>query len=108
MIGKGAAMSKVRKPEHISQEDWDAVDFPPLTEEQLARLRPAREIFPNIDDFPKPRPRGPQKTPTKVQTTIRLDSDVIAHFRSTGAGWQSRLNEMLRRGVAQEKKRARK
>ncbi|SDB25652.1 BrnA antitoxin family protein [Bauldia litoralis] len=95
-----------KKPDHISQEDWDAVDVPEWTDERFRRARPAHEVLPDI--FPKPRPRGPQKTPTKVQTTIRLDSDVIAHFRSTGAGWQSRLNEMLRRGVAQEKKRAQK
>ncbi len=106
MIGKGVAMSRVRKPAHISQEDWDAVDFPPLTEEQLARLRPAREVFPDIDDFPKPRPRGPQKAATKIQTTIRLDSDVIEHFRREGQGWQTRLNDTLRRAVEREKKHA--
>jgi hypothetical protein len=46
---------QVKKPDHISQEDWDSVDIPPLTDEQLARLRPAREIFPNIDEFPQPK-----------------------------------------------------
>jgi len=98
-------MKKVRKPDHISQEDWDAIDFPPLTDEQLARLRPAREVFPDLK-FPEPRTRGPQKLPTKVQTTIRLDRDVITHFRAFGRGWQGRMNDALRRVVEREKKRA--
>lgn len=33
-----------QKPDYISQEDWDSVDSPPLTDEQLARLRPIQEI----------------------------------------------------------------
>ena len=35
----------------------------------------------------------------KVVTTIRLDPDVIAHFRSAGAGWQTRVNEALREWI---------
>jgi uncharacterized protein (DUF4415 family) len=99
-------MKTAKKPADISQEDWDAVDFPPLTDEQLAGLRPAREVFPDIDKFPKPRGRGPQKAPTKVQTTIRLDSDLIDHFRLGGRGWQGRVNDTLRRAVEQDRKRA--
>lgn len=41
--------------------------------------------------------RGPQKSPTKQQVTLRLDRDVVERFRSTGAGWQSRINEALRK-----------
>ncbi len=43
------------------------------------------------------RGRGPQKAPTKVLTTIRLDADVLAFFRAQGRGYQSRINEALRR-----------
>jgi uncharacterized protein (DUF4415 family) len=43
------------------------------------------------------RGRGPQKAPTKVLTTIRLDADVIAFFRAQGSGYQSRINDALRR-----------
>lgn len=42
------------------------------------------------------RGRGPQKAPTKVLTSLRLDADVIAFFRSQGPGYQSRINEALR------------
>ncbi len=42
------------------------------------------------------RGRGPQKAPTKVLTTIRLDADVLAFFRAQGRGFQTRINEALR------------
>lgn len=45
------------------------------------------------------RGRGPQATPTKVLTSIRLDADVLEYFKSTGTGYQSRINETLRRAV---------
>jgi uncharacterized protein (DUF4415 family) len=96
---------KKRKPDHISQEDWDAVDVPEWTEEMFHRAKPAHEVFPNFK-FPEPRHRGPQKMPTKIQATFRIDRDVIEHFRSTGSGWQTRMNETLRRQVEREKKRA--
>ncbi len=43
------------------------------------------------------RGRGRQKTPTKVLTTIRLDADVLAFFRAQGSGYQSRINDALKR-----------
>ena len=48
------------------------------------------------------RGRGPQKAPTKVLTAIRLDSDVIAFFRAYGPGYQTRINEVLRKSVSKE------
>jgi len=42
------------------------------------------------------RSRGPQKAPTKILTTIRLDADIVAFFRSEGRGFQTRINEALR------------
>ncbi|MCI0624475.1 MAG: BrnA antitoxin family protein [Acidobacteria bacterium] len=45
--------------------------------------------------------RGPQKAPTKVSTTIRLDPDVLAWFKSQGPGYQTRINEALRSAVEQ-------
>ena len=45
------------------------------------------------------RGRGPQVAPTKVLTSIRLDEDVLEYFKSQGAGYQSRINEALRRAV---------
>jgi len=88
-----------RKPKHISRADWDAVDSPPVAADELARMRPAAETHPHIVERYR-RSRGPQKAPKKVVTTIRLDADVIAHFKARGRGWQTRLNEALRRLIA--------
>ena len=41
-------------------------------------------------------PRGPQKAPVKVSTTIRLSPDVINTFRAGGDGWQSRIDAALK------------
>jgi len=45
------------------------------------------------------RGRGPQKTPTKVLTTVRLDADVLAFFKAQGHGYQTRINDELRKVV---------
>jgi uncharacterized protein (DUF4415 family) len=45
--------------------------------------------------------RGPQKEPTKVLTTIRLDADVIEHFKAQGPGWQTRINDVLRKAMGE-------
>jgi len=41
----------------------------------------------------------PKAEVTKVSTTIRLDPDVIAAFKASGAGWQSRINDALRKAA---------
>lgn len=61
----------------------------------FARARPALEMMPPAV-LAAMRRRGAQKAPTKAQTTLRLDADVLEHFRATGRGWQSRMNDALR------------
>lgn len=39
--------------------------------------------------------RGKQVNPTKEKTTIRLSADVLDYFRSTGKGWQTRIDKIL-------------
>ena len=45
----------------------------------------------------RPGQRGPQKAPTKERVTLRLSLDVVAHFRATGEGWQTRIDEALKK-----------
>ena len=70
-------------------------DNPEWTEEDLARARPASELPSQVAAaFRKPgRPPGSNKQ----AVSIRLDTDVLEKFRATGPGWQSRINEALRR-----------
>ena len=74
-----------------------------LDAEDFRALRPASEVLPPelVTVLPKRKPgqRGPQKSPTKQQVTLRLDQDVLRHFRSRGPGWQSRINQSLRKAA---------
>lgn len=74
-------------------------DNPEWTEEDFREARPAHEMLPADVLAAFPRTRGPQKTQTKVPVSIRLSPEVIAHFKAGGPGWQSRIDEALRKIV---------
>ena len=42
------------------------------------------------------RTRGANKRPAKEHVAIRFDTDVLAAFRATGKGWQTRINAALK------------
>jgi uncharacterized protein (DUF4415 family) len=42
----------------------------------------------------------PRAEVRKVSTTLRLSPEVLQHFRASGPGWQTRIDEALRRVVA--------
>jgi uncharacterized protein (DUF4415 family) len=71
---------------------------PEWSERDFAEARRVWEI-PELAHLSKRKPgeRGPQKAPTKQQVTLRLDQDVVERFRSTGPGWQRRINDALRK-----------
>ncbi|MFC3075876.1 BrnA antitoxin family protein [Shinella pollutisoli] len=85
-----------------SKEDWDAVcDNPPLTQEEIENLRPAKEVLPPaffkaLGQARKAKGR-PRTVLTKRSVTIRLDPDLVDHYKATGKGWQSRMNDDLRK-----------
>lgn len=58
-----------------------------------------------LDAVPVKRGRPKAERP-KVSTTLRLDADVLEHFRRLGPGWQTRINETLRSAVTRRPKRA--
>jgi len=60
-----------------------------LTPAQLDQLVPLRRVL--------GRPRSPNR---KLLLAIRYSPDVVRYFRFTGAGWQSRMDGVLRRYVA--------
>ncbi len=90
---------------HYTQEDWDEVsDNPEATAAQLAHLQPAQEVLPPalFEALTKRRPgqRGPGRKLPKVAVTLRLDPDVLDAFKASGSGWQTRINDTLRKAVA--------
>ncbi len=64
----------------------DYSDIPPLTEE-----------------FWKDAVRNPFYRPVKKQLTVRVDSDVIAWLKQKGAGYQARINALLREAMLAER-----
>jgi len=82
-----------------------------LTPEDFKRARPAREVLPEILGAElaaelikrKPGKRGAQKRPKKEPVTVRYSLDVLNYFRSTGPGWQTRIDAALKDWVAQHR-----
>lgn len=78
-----------------------------LTREDIRRMRPAADVLPAdlLAILPKRKrgERGLQKTPTKEQVTLRLDPEVLAFFRKKGPGWQTRINETLKKSMSRAK-----
>lgn len=73
-------------------------DNPEWTEADFARAASAHTLPAAVlDAFPRTarRVRGSQKAPTKTPVSLRLDADVVAYFKATGPGWQTRINEVL-------------
>ena len=117
-------MSRPRVPELTDEEEAeiqrtiaeDPDDFEP-TDEELANARPFSEAHPELaasilrerPDLAEPmrrhaeafhRRRGwPSVQSPRQQVSIRLDADVLAKLRATGPGWQSRVNDILRKAV---------
>jgi uncharacterized protein (DUF4415 family) len=75
-----------------SERSWvDPDDAPEWTDEMFDRA----EIRIGDKVIRRGRPPGSAKT----QVSLRLDQDVIAAFRAQGPGWQSRMNEALRKAA---------
>jgi len=99
-------MGKRPNPELIDDEN------PELTEEWFARARPATEVLPElfgaeaVAHLLKPRRGRPPKAARKRATNIRLSPEVLAYFRASGPGWQTRVDEILKAHAARGAKRA--
>ncbi|WP_337995501.1 BrnA antitoxin family protein [Oleispirillum naphthae] len=75
--------------------DMTAVsDNPEWTEADFKNAKPFAEAFPELAHKLRGRPKA--ESP-KRQVTLRLDADVLEHFRAGGPGWQSRINADLRK-----------
>jgi uncharacterized protein (DUF4415 family) len=74
-------------------------DTQPLSDEELGSMRPMSDVDPELlDRIRRYRgQRGPQKDPTKVLVSLRLDRDLVDHLRATGPGWQTRVNDLVRK-----------
>jgi uncharacterized protein (DUF4415 family) len=85
------------KPGHgYTRKDWDAVQSPELTAEQIGKAKPFAEVFPELAASIR-RGRGPNKSATKKLVSLRLSGQVLDAYKAKGPGWQSRIDADLRR-----------
>ena len=70
-------------------------DAQPLTPKQLKAMVPIRTL--------RGRPRSENK---KLLVSVRYSPEVIAYFKSTGEGWQSRMDGVLREYVTRHSRSA--
>ena len=70
-------------------------DAQPLTAKQLKAMVPMRTL------------RGrPKSGSAKQLVSVRYSQEVLAYFKSTGEGWQSRMDGVLRAHVVKEMRKA--
>jgi uncharacterized protein (DUF4415 family) len=86
LIERKKILNAMKTPPSNGYFVWDGIDEDerPATEEELCEgiaLARSRE-----------RPSGSNKT----QIALRVDNSVLAAFRATGNGWQTRMNEALK------------
>ncbi len=70
---------------------------PEWTAEKFARAKRFPELPPAMQQALKRGKRGPQKAPTKELISVRLSPDVLSALRATGEGWQTLIDETMRR-----------
>ena len=72
-------------------------DAPEATEQQLAQAKPFSEAFPALADAMRKNVGGrPKLENPKVAVSLRLDQEILACFKASGPGWQTRMNDALR------------
>ena len=92
-------MKTAKKRRGFSDKDLREVsDSPELTKSDFAKAKPFAEVFPDLSASIR-RGRGPNRAPTKKLVSLRLSPEVIQHFKKGGKGWQSRIDETLRKAV---------
>lgn len=70
-------------------------DAQPLTPKQLKAMVPLRSV------------RGrPKSANRKLLVSVRYSPEVVAYFKSTGEGWQSLMDSVLRKYVARHSRSA--
>jgi uncharacterized protein (DUF4415 family) len=92
----GKLQKKFKPGQGYTKQDWDDVQSPELTDEQMAKAKPFAEVFPELAASIR-RGRGPNKAPTKKLVSLRLSGQVIEAYKAKGPGWQSRIDADLRR-----------
>jgi uncharacterized protein (DUF4415 family) len=88
---------KKRAGASISKGWVDPDDAPELTDDHFERA----DVYRGDKLVRRGRPKLERP---KQAVKLRLDQDVLDHFRASGPGWQTRINATLARVVARTKR----
>ncbi|MCJ8056873.1 BrnA antitoxin family protein [Shinella curvata] len=59
----------------------------------------AEELFKPAKKIAAPAVERPTIPNTRELVSLKIDSDVLAHFQADGPGWQDRINDTLRTAI---------
>jgi uncharacterized protein (DUF4415 family) len=96
-----------RKNDAASRPDEEN---PEWTVDDFRRARPASEVLPEFigeaatQELMRQSAARRQKPERKVSETLRLDPEVLEAYRQEGAGWQARMNDVLRQHMPRRQK----
>lgn len=68
-------------------KNTDFSDAPEMTDEQLSQMKPSH--YRNMANY----------RPIKKTVNVRLDADVLEWLKSAGKGYQTRMNNILRKAM---------
>ena len=88
-------MPSVAEDKAITAAAKADADAQPLTPKQLQSMVPMKVV--------RGRPKSENK---KLLVSVRYSPEVVAYFKSTGEGWQSRMDGVLQQYVARHSRRA--
>jgi uncharacterized protein (DUF4415 family) len=89
------AMPSLKEDKAITAAAKDDLDAHPLTPKQLKAMVPLRSL--------RGRPKSQNK---KLLISVRYSTEVVEYFKSTGEGWQTRMDGVLREYVARRARKA--
>ncbi|ROZ78780.1 BrnA antitoxin family protein [Ramlibacter sp. WS9] len=88
-------LPSVEEDKAITKAARNDPDAQPLTPTQLKAMVPMRAL--------RGRPKSENR---KLLVSVRYSPEVVAYFKSTGDGWQSKMDGVLRQYVARHSRRA--
>ena len=80
----------------IQREIAEDPDAPEITHEQAVEGMSLADALPELAAAIRRRRGRPSVASPKETISIRLSRDVLEHYRATGRGWQTRVEEILR------------
>jgi len=88
-------MTKKLNPEMVdtTNPEWSAKDF--------AKAKPASDVLAGLfgkaqaKEMLKPKRGRPKAAATKSHINLRVDDTLLATFKASGPGWQTRMNAVM-------------